>query len=310
MKYVGYVYKIYCIVTSKIYIGITTRDINIRWNQHKNESKNPGNNHFHLAIQKYGWDAFEKSILVKLEADSKEILVKSLKKLEIYYIEENNSYNEGYNSTIGGDGIINDAQNKKVEVYNELGEYLGQCESRVEAANKYKVLASSVSDCCNRIIYSSGWLDGLRLIFRNEDDTVTSEDLQKLKRIRKNIKVPVKAYDYYTGELLNTYNSISEAADDTGLRADLISKCAKKERKSTGQGEERTVWRLLNEDYIPQYQFEGFVNGKSIGKYVDTYIIKETLGILPSSISNAVNGKSRHAGLYKGQPITWKKLIQ
>lgn len=95
-------------------------------------------------------------------------------------------------------------------------------------------MASSVSDCCNRIIYSSGWLDGLRLIFRNEDDTVTPKDLQKLKRIRKNIKVPVKAYDYYTGELLNTYNSISEAADDTGLRADLISKCAKKERKSTG----------------------------------------------------------------------------
>lgn len=41
MKYVGYVYKIYCTVTSKIYTGITTRDINIRWNQHKNESKNP-----------------------------------------------------------------------------------------------------------------------------------------------------------------------------------------------------------------------------------------------------------------------------
>lgn len=52
---------------------------------------------------------FWKIYLVKLEADSKEILVKSLKKLEIYYIEENNSYNEGYNSTIGGDGIINDA---------------------------------------------------------------------------------------------------------------------------------------------------------------------------------------------------------
>ena len=42
MKYVGYVYKIYCTVTSKIYIGITTRDINIRWNQHKNESKTQG----------------------------------------------------------------------------------------------------------------------------------------------------------------------------------------------------------------------------------------------------------------------------
>ena len=51
MKYVGYVYKIYCTVTSKIYIGITTRDINVRWNQHKNESKDPGNNHFHLAIK-------------------------------------------------------------------------------------------------------------------------------------------------------------------------------------------------------------------------------------------------------------------
>ena len=172
-----------------------------------------------------------KNLFLKLEADSKEILVKSLKKLEIYYIEENNSYNEGYNSTIGGDGIINDAQNKKVEVYNELGEYLGQCESRAEAASKYKVLASSVSDCCNRIIYSSGWLDGLRLIFRNEDDTVTPKDLQKLKRIRKNIKVPVKAYDYYTGELLNTITLLVKPLMTLVLEQILFLNVLKKKEK-------------------------------------------------------------------------------
>lgn len=38
MLYVGYVYRFYCLTSQKNYIGITTQDINRRWDQHKNES--------------------------------------------------------------------------------------------------------------------------------------------------------------------------------------------------------------------------------------------------------------------------------
>lgn len=309
MKYVGYVYKIYCNVTSKSYIGITTQDPKRRWDQHKNAALlDKENNHFHKAILKYGWEEFEKSILISLEAEDKEVLLDSLKALEKFYIDKFDSYNSGYNSTLGGDGIIGDANCKSVLVFNELGEQLDKLDSRAAAALKYNVPATSISSCCNRVIYSSGWSKGLRLIFRNEDDLVTTEDIAKLQRIRKNTKIAVKSYNYYTGELVKEYNSITEASEETGISEDSISKCAKRQIASTKLDNTRLAWRLLDDTYNPKYTIEGFINGESIGKYVDTTIIKKIYGISPTSISNCLKGKSSSAGKINGQKIHWKRI--
>lgn len=309
MKYVGYVYRIYCNVSSKSYIGITTQDPKRRWDQHKNEALlDKENNHFHKAILKYGWEEFEKEILIMLEADSKEILLDSLKTLESFYIDKFDSYNSGYNSTLGGDGIIGDVCCKGVLVFNELGEQIDKLNSRAEAALKYHVPITSVSSCCNRVIYSSGWNKGLRLVFRNEDDLVTPSDISKLQRIRKNTKVAVKSYNYYTGEFIKEYNSIIEASEDTGVSEDSISKCTKKQISSTKLNDSRLTWRLKDDVYTPIYTIEGFVNGKSIGKYVDTTIIKKIYGISPASISNCLKGTSSSAGQLNGQKIQWKRI--
>ena len=311
MEYIGYVYKIFCTITQKVYIGITTKPIQVRWNQHKNESfqENRPKNHFHDAIKKYGWESFEKEILLEIKSTNKDTLVESLKQLETFYVQKYNSYKEGYNSTIGGDGIIGDINCKAVDVYDEFGNYLDTCNSRVEAAAKYNVNASNVSDCCNRVIFTCGWLDGKRLIFRNTGDLVSEQELKKIQNIRKNTVVPVKSYDYYTGELIADYNSILEASDKTGISSDSISKCAKHKLLSTGiKGQRKLVWRLLNDSYTPNYQYEGFVDGKSIGKYVDSTIIKELYNISPTSLSNCILGKSQSAGRLDGKKICWKKI--
>lgn len=55
---------------------------------------------FANAIRKWGWDSFEGSILEE-NIDSQE----KLNELEKYYIKKYDSFNNGYNSTLGGDGV-------------------------------------------------------------------------------------------------------------------------------------------------------------------------------------------------------------
>lgn len=311
MKYVGYVYRIHCLMNSKDYIGITTQSIDRRWNQHKNESEGDiglSLNHFHLAIRKYGWDQFEKSILLKIESDTEELLIESLRTLEIFYIEKYNSYKNGYNSTVGGEGVISDIRNKKVLVFNELGEFIEECPSRIEASKKYNVLAQNISDCCNRVIQSSGWLNNLRLIFRNEKDSVTEEDLRKIAKARKNQPVPVRCYDFNTGEILGEYPSIIMAASETGIDPDSISKCSLHKTKSTIKGGKKLVWRKLDDSYTPNYTVEAFIGDESIGKYVSIVNAADVYNLNPSHISEYLSGKRKTGGYYDGNPIIWKRI--
>lgn len=94
MKYVGYVYRIHCLITNKDYIGITTKTFQKRLSQHKNSSKDPNapRNKFYNAVLKYGWDNFEGTIITTVQSDTKEELKNSLDNLELYYIQKYDSY--------------------------------------------------------------------------------------------------------------------------------------------------------------------------------------------------------------------------
>ena len=81
----------------KVYVGITCRPLEERWNNGK--GYNP-DSHFGRAIQKYGWDGFEHEIvrenLCRADANEHE------KKLIQQYDSTNRE--KGYNTTEGGDG--------------------------------------------------------------------------------------------------------------------------------------------------------------------------------------------------------------
>lgn len=90
--------------SGKVYIGKTTQGLIKRINQHffgaLNINSDRYHTHFSNALRKYGrgnviWVTLHKSILHS-----------ELNKLEIITIAEYNSYNEGYNSTKGGDGTV------------------------------------------------------------------------------------------------------------------------------------------------------------------------------------------------------------
>ena len=127
----GIIYKITNTVNNKSYIGQTRQSIQFRWNQHISKKDNT---YFHNAIQKYGKDNF---IIETLE----ECDVEVLNEREIYYIAKYDTFKNGYNLTIGGDG------NKKLLLdnkYDEIKELYLSGFSSNKIATLYKVDKSTI----------------------------------------------------------------------------------------------------------------------------------------------------------------------
>lgn len=88
----GVIYKATCSISGKSYIG-QTKNFQKRKAEHLRAKDNYA---FHLALRKYGPDAFKWTIL-------EECKLSDLDEREIYWISYYDTYNSGYNSTIGGD---------------------------------------------------------------------------------------------------------------------------------------------------------------------------------------------------------------
>lgn len=105
------IYRVFNTVTGKSYIGLTTLSLVERKHKHWLNSRNPDKNKkqaFYLAINKYGWHKFEWQELCS--ALTKHDLIE----LEKQFILEYDSYNNGYNNTLGGEGVNNP---RKLEKY-------------------------------------------------------------------------------------------------------------------------------------------------------------------------------------------------
>lgn len=101
---VGIIYGWYCTITDKWYIGQTVNPEE-RFNKHIYLLKKD-NTHFHNALRKYGLNNFVYCIL------EDNVLRENLNLKEIEWIEYYDSFLNGYNLTIGGDGINGVIQSK------------------------------------------------------------------------------------------------------------------------------------------------------------------------------------------------------
>lgn len=93
----GQIYKITNIINNLVYIGQTKYKAIDRYNAHMNTYKNT---YFYNSIHKYGQENFVLEILEDNVANDK------LDEREIYWIDKYDSYHNGYNETIGGQGTI------------------------------------------------------------------------------------------------------------------------------------------------------------------------------------------------------------
>ena len=96
----GIIYLITNKINGKQYIGRTVQSIEYRFNRHVTDalSQTKGYNYpIANAIRKYGKDNFIIEELYKCN-------ITSLNKKEVYYIEKYDTFNSGYNATLGGNG--------------------------------------------------------------------------------------------------------------------------------------------------------------------------------------------------------------
>jgi group I intron endonuclease len=129
------IYKLTCQINGKSYIGQSV-DILRRWRLHYNDSLIKTIYPIHQAIHKYGWENFDKSILIELLP-----LPEILDYWESFYIKKFHTFMDdplcnGYNLTTGGaSGRINSKETGNRISKSNRGRHLSE-------DHKYKLRAS------------------------------------------------------------------------------------------------------------------------------------------------------------------------
>ena len=110
----GNIYIITNKINNKIYVGKTERTIETRWKEHINAMSSSNKKHYKLyaAMNKYGIENFSIDLLEKCPNSL-------LNEREIYWIKKLNSYDKGYNMTLGGDGTSSIEEEKIFELWNQ-----------------------------------------------------------------------------------------------------------------------------------------------------------------------------------------------
>lgn len=244
----GYVYKAYCTISEKCYIGITTRSLPDRMRSHFSAAINEKHArygiHFYKAIRKYGTGSFIWTVLTKVEKDSMEDLIDELKRLEIEYINNYDSFCNGYNKTPGGDLTFKGTP-KIIDMYNEDGEILDSGTAGM-LASKYNLDISAVCKVCNRKQTFTGMINNKKLIFRYIEDNFTKEDRNNLASKSKRNGFHIKGYFLDSGVEVFEFNSAKEAADITGFCSRSICNCASGKYKYAGKMDGRKItWKYV-----------------------------------------------------------------
>lgn len=198
----AYIYKITNQINDKVYIGKTEYvNPNKRWSQHKNEFQKERSNHraLYKAMNKYGIDNFSFEIIE--ETDNPE-------EREIYHISLYDSYHNGYNETLGGDGAR----------YLELPE-MEIC--------KYYLDNHTVKETCE--YYGHDFETIRKILYKYNIDVTSSQDINKERTSKAVAKLDIK-----TEEILEIYSSVSEAERQNPKCHSHIKDVCHGKRKTTG----------------------------------------------------------------------------
>lgn len=207
----GFIYKIYNDINDKVYIGQTGLTIEHRFKEHlaKAKSEERKNLPIYNAMRKYGIDHFFVEQIEETE---------NLDEREIYWIKQYNSYENGYNATLGGGGNARRDYQKIIDLYKEH-------------QNATKV--AEIIGCERHLI--------CRILKANHIEVISSAEI-----IKRDKSKMIGQYNKNTLELLKIYPSAMEAGrqiGNNGASAHII-KCANGNRKSAYG----YVWRYIEKE--------------------------------------------------------------
>lgn len=175
----GYVYLIENKINNKKYIGKTYDTLANRWREHKQERNRSTHRPLYRAMNKYGVENFS---IIEIE------YCENCEKREQYWINYYDSFRNGYNATIGGDG-----RSYFEYIDEEIISYFLKCKTVSETAKYFE---------CD--------VDTIRKRLRNNDiDIPTGGNIHSLKRNWKTRKI--EQYNL-NEEYIQSFESCLEAA--------------------------------------------------------------------------------------------------
>lgn len=108
-KYI--IYRFTNNINNKCYIGLTTRTLKKRVYHHYYVAKRGSSSHFHRALMKYPKECWDIDILEE-GSDT----IQNIKRREVELIELHNTYNDGYNSTKGGEDFSSSEYQRQLQL--------------------------------------------------------------------------------------------------------------------------------------------------------------------------------------------------
>lgn len=211
------------------YIGITQQKFQTRKMEHLRRANSGSTKALHNAIRKYGEENINWEIVDTVDNFEK------LKELEIYYIEKFDSYNNGYNETLGGEGTVGFkateeqiAANKKrrKEHFKNPENKIVQSKANKKAHDDNPQLGEKHSQFMKK-----------RFENKNEREKVAEgmrrflQDSQKLEI--HSIQRGAKPFFVFKDEVVvGEWLTISQCARDLNLNASHISHCLHKKRQT------------------------------------------------------------------------------
>lgn len=193
------IYKIENMIDHKKYIG-QSRNIEKRWQRHKStafcETDKAYDTHLYRAIRKYGLNNFNFSIIEECSTDK-------LNEREKFWIAYYNSFEQGYNLTLGGDaGSLVKEKETILGIYKDLEQNLL---TQKEIAKKWQVSEEMVQGMnTGRYWYNSNRDYPIRKkpVFHKISTTIINPEL-KCKRCGKIIASKKANYCIECAQLLS-----------------------------------------------------------------------------------------------------------
>lgn len=188
--------------SGKVYIGITCKNPEYRWNHGRGYWQNQ---YFTNAIQKYGWENFSHEVLFsglsKEEAETKEV--------ELIALYDSTNREKGYNHELGGNTRGKTTQETRQKIsQSRKGKCVGEDHpmygKHLSAERRHKISVANRGKCLPR----------------------SEEHRRRISEVRRKPIVCIE-----TGI---TYNSGLEAEEQTGISRANICACCAGERKTAG----------------------------------------------------------------------------
>ena len=180
----AYIYLITNKINQKQYVGKTEyNNIQDRWKEHCRDYKKPHieKRPLYAAMQKYGIENFAISPIE--EVVSPDV---NLEERESYWIQYYNTYANGYNATLGGDG-------KRLLQYDTIYDLWQQ--------------GLNCKQISKQLNCDAGWVG---VILKNYN--INAQAIQKRPAIQKS--TAVKQIDKSTNQVIATFSSMREAAQN------------------------------------------------------------------------------------------------